>query len=331
MTTMKAAQITEFSDDMYAFTLADLPVPSPPPGFVVVKVAAAAANPVDCKVLGGHVKEAWNCPLPWVAGYDFSGTVAETGDGVDGFGVGDEVFAVNWGTHHHGAATDEEPAGGGFAEYISLPATKLSNKPAGVTHRDAAAIALVGTTAWQSLDLLGAGSDTTVVILGGSGAVGAAAVQLAKLRGATVITTCSPRTLEFVATLGADRIIDYTTTKWFEDPDLVRTGVDAVFDTVGEEDTFANAKAVLSDTGSFLSIASFEAGVDPAAHAPLAYAARYCLVNDPAVQDELATLIEQGKLSLPVEEFPFTHDGIGSLLEKQQSGKSIGKNVVMVS
>ena len=298
----------------------------------MVKVVAAAANPVEGKVMGGHVKEAWNCPLPWVLGYDFSGTVSEVGDGVTGIAVGDEVFAVNWGRNDHGAGSDDEPIGGAFAEYISIPARKLSKKPPGVSHQQAAALALVGTTAKQSLDLIGCGPGKTVLILGGSGAVGAVAVQLAKLRDATVITTCSPRTVDFVATLGADRIIDYTADQWFEDHDLVATRIDAILDTVGEDGTFAASRAVLKDTGAFLSIASFEAGVDPTAHAPLSYAARYCLINSPSDQDELAALVEQGKLDVPIdEEFPFTHEGITELIEKQQSGKSMGKNVLNVS
>jgi NADPH:quinone reductase-like Zn-dependent oxidoreductase len=332
MTTMKATQLTEFSDDPAAYLFHDVERPTAAPGFVVVKVAAAAANPVDWKVTGGYVKEAWNCPLPMIPGYDFSGTVAEVGSGVESFAVGEDVFGVNWGVNDHGTGTPEDPIGGAFAEYIAIPARKLSKKPAGVSHEQAAAVALVGTTAAQSLDLLGCTQGTKIVILGGSGAVGAIAVQLAKLRGAAVTTTCSPRTLEFVATLGADRIIDYTVETWFEDAALAADKVDAVLDTVGTEGTFPGARGVLKETGAFLSIASFEAGVEPDAHAPLTYAARYCLINDPSTQDELVTLLEQGKLKVTVEdEFPFTHAGITALFEKQKAGKSVGKNVVRMS
>ena len=81
-----------------------------------------------------------------------------------------------------------------------------------------------------------------------------------------------------------------------------------------------------------MSIANFEVGFDPNAHAPFSFAAYYCLANDPIVQDELAGLLEQGKLKLPVEDvFPFTHEGITDLLQKQVGGKSIGKNVLAVS
>ena len=334
MATMKAARFTEFSSDFSTLKLVVVPRPIAAPGFVIVKIVAAAANPVDCTVVAGYLEGTWNTPFPFVAGYDFSGTVAEVGDGVEGFAEGDDVFAVNWGTDHrgHGAGTAQEPVGGAFAEYIAIPASKLSKKPAAVSHEQAAAIALVGTTARQALATIGTTPRTTVVILGGSGAVGIVAIQLAKLQGATVITTCSPHTAEFVSTLGADRVIDYTTGPWFEDPELRLTTVDAVFETAGADGTFAGARAVLRQTGAYVSIANTEVGFDPNAHAPLSFASHFGLANDPNVQDELATLLEQGKLTLPIEDqFPFTREGLIALLEKQQRGRSIGKNVVRIA
>ena len=328
---MKAAQITEFSSDPSAQSIVDIPQPVARPGFVVVKVVAAASNPIDVKVMSGYLEGAWATPLPWVIGYDFSGTVFEVGERVDGFSAGDDVFAVNWGTDHrgHGAGTEEEPVGGAFAEFICIASTKLSKKPAGVAHEHAAAVALVGTTATQALDVIGSGPDKTVVVLGGSSAVGIVAIQLAKLQGATVVTTCSPRTVEFVSTLGADRIIDYTKAQWFEDPELASSRVDAVFDTVGDDGTFAGARTVLAEAGSFVSIANAEVGFDPSAHAPLAFASHYGLANSPTVQDELVALIAQGDLTLPIEDrFDFTMEGVAALLSKQQSGKSVGKNVL---
>jgi NADPH2:quinone reductase len=334
MTSMKSAQIAEFRADLMAVELQVAPWPVAVAGTVVVKVVAAAANPVDCAVLAGYLEGTWNTPLPFVVGYDFSGTVVEVGAGVDGFVAGDDVFAVNWGTDHrgHGAGTDGEPVGGAFAEFISISATKLSKKPAGVSHEQAAAVALVGTTAMQALQRIGASSNKTVMVLGGSGAVGIVAVQLAKLQGATVIATCSPRTASFVETLGADRVIDYTTGPWFEDPELLSAKVDAVFDTVGVDGTFAGSKAILRDAGSFLSIANMEVGFDPNAHAPLSFASHFGLANDSKIQDEMASLLEDGKLRLPIDaEFPFTREGVTALLRKQQGGKSIGKNILKIA
>ena len=151
-------------------------------------------------------------------------------------------------------------------------------------------------------------------------------------RGATVVTTCSPRTFEFVSTLGADRIIDYTKAHWYEDAELASSKVDAVFDTVGTDGTFAGAKAVLNEGGSFVSIANTEAGFNPTAHSRLAFARHYGLTNDPGVQNELADLLAQGDLTLPIEDiFDFTTKGVTALLQKQQSGKSVGKNVLEIA
>lgn len=107
-------------------------------------------------------------------------------------------------------------------------------------------------------------------------------------------------------------------------------GFDAVFDTVGEKDGFARAKRILKADGSFVSIANFDAGFDPSAHAPLKYAAWYCLKNNAADQDELMALMADGRLQLPVEEcFGFSKDGIRDAFAKQASGKSKGKNVIV--
>ena len=323
--TMKAALLRAFTDDLSAFELAELPRPAAAPGFAVVEVVAAAANPVDCIVMAGMLDGVWSCPLPMILGYDLSGVVVELGEGVEGLAVGDEVFAVNWGQRNHGPGTEAEPIGGAF------PASKLSAKPAGLGHAQAAAVALVGTTAWQGLDVLGVGAGTTVVVLGGSGAVGMLAVQLAKLRGAEVITTCSPRTRAFVEGLGADRIIDYTAGPWFEDAALRGLEIDAVFDAAGAAGTFTGARERIRPGGSFISIANVEVGFDPHAHAPLAYASYFCLTNDPRVQDELARLLVSGRLKLPIEaEFGFDHDGIAAMLRRQQGRGSVGKNVLVV-
>ena len=179
-----------------------------------------------------------------------------------------QVFGVNWGkgSHHEGS----HPIAGAFAEYIVVPAARVSKMP-NISYNQAAAISLVGLTASQSLDVLDIGQTSKrVLILGGAGAVGMVAVGLAKLRGAWVATTCSDRTIEEVKKLGADKIINYREKKWWEDEEL--KNIDAIFDTVGEDDTFKHAQTILKKDGYFTSIASFEVGVDPAAHAPLKFA-----------------------------------------------------------
>merc|ERR1712227_488184 len=215
---------------------------------------------------------------------------------------------------------------GGLAQYAVLPASKLSKKPDGISHEQAAAVALVGSTAHQALDNLGVTKGSKVLILGGAGAVGTVACQLAKLRGAWVATTCSPRTKDYViAKSNPDLIVDYTSQKWDEDvPEL--KGIDAVFEA-GADDGFERAKKIVKEGGSFAAIATFDAGFVPTAHQP----AFTCLKNDAKQQDELAQLMADKKLTLGVEEtFPFTSEGVQASFAKQKGGKSKGKNVIVL-
>jgi hypothetical protein len=308
---------------------------------VLVKIHVASINPIDDKVAKGYLAGAgWDTPFPFTAGYDFAGVVEAVGPVEAGAGVeaqaeaealapGDRVFAVNWGAFNHNVTG--HAIGGAFAEYMAIAATSVSRVPEGVALEQAAAVALVGTTAAQSLDAVGVAAGSRVLILGGSSAVGAIAIQLAKSRGAHVITTASTRTLDYVAQFGADSIIDYTAGKWEEDP-LVG-GVDVVFATVGETEGFSKAKkeGVLKADGAFISIASFDAGLDPSAHPPLRFASFFCLSNNKGVQDALAGAIAAGQLVVPIEEeFPFTSEGVSSLFAKQEAGKSKGKNILRI-
>merc|ERR1719313_1002715 len=246
--------------------------------------------------------------FPFTPGYDISGVVDAVGDDVSDFQQGDAVFAVNWGEHKH----DDESklTAGGLAQYVVLPASKLSKKPEGISHEQAAAVALVGSTAHQALDNLGVTKGSKVLILGGAGAVGTVACQLAKLRGAWVATTCSPRTKDYViAKSNPDLIVDYTSQKWDEDVPQLK-GIDAVF----------------------VAVATFDAGFVPTAHQPaFTWAAFMCLKNDPKQQDELVQLMADKKLTLDVEEtFPFTSEGVQAAFAKQKGGKSKGKNVIVL-
>lgn len=326
---MQAAQYSDNSSDLSTLRIVEAPKPVPRAGEALVKVKAAAVNPIDSKVMQGHLKGAgWAMPLPFTMGYDFAGTIEAVGEGVEGFASGEDVFAVNWGAHKHDA--EGEPVGGAFAEFISIPVKKLSKKPAGLSFELAAAVALVGTTAHQILfDCARVESGSKVLILGGSSAVGSIAIQLAKARGAWVATTCSSRTLDYTSQFGADKVINYREHKWEEDESL--RDLDAVIDTVGEEGGFGKAQSngVMKSTGSFVSIASFDAGFDPSAHAPLKFAAFYCLANSPSVQDELAKMLISGSLKLNIDkEFDFTEEGVRESIKYQNSGASCGKNVL---
>ena len=225
------------------------------------------------------------------------------------------------------------PLGGAFAEYITIPTSTLSKKPAGITHQQAAAVALVGSTAYECLfDCLKIQKDSKILILGGPTAVGSIAIQLAKNAGAWVATTSSPRNMDYVKSLGPDLIINYREEDWSKHDELV--GIDAVFDAVGESEAFAKISAedskVVKQGGSFVSIASFDAGFDPKAHKPrFDFASFFCLYNSSKVQDKLAADIVDSKLKISIDkEFAFSKEGAVEMMKYIESGKGRGKNVM---
>lgn len=218
----------------------DLPDPMAGPGEIVVDVHAASVNAADWKVRAGigydHVKT-----FPYVLGRDFSGVVSTVGKGVGDLRVGDPVFGVC-------EATKE----GAYAEKVAIKGDIVAKKPEGISHVDAAALALIGLTALVSVeDALQLRRGETILIQGGAGGVAGFAIQLAKHIGARVITTASATNHDYVRALGADQIIDYNT----QDFTKVASGCDAAFDTVGG-DVEQRSFAVLKPGGRAAFIAS---------------------------------------------------------------------------
>jgi len=328
-TTMSAAQYTANGDNIAELVnFVEVLVPQVKPGQVLIKVEYASANNVDLMVMRGDLKGAgFAMPFPFTLGYDVAGKIVAD---AEGFKEGQRVFAVNWGQGKHDNGGD--PIGGAFAEYAVIPASKLTPIPDGLGSRDAAAVAMVGTTAYQIvIDCAKVTNGSKVLVLGGATAVGGLAVQLAKLRGASfVATTASTRNMEYVETLGADEVINYKQKDWTLDPML--KDLDAVIDTAGEQDVFAKAKGVLKKDGSFVSIANIDAGFDPSAHPPLSFAAYVAFSQNPQIQEKLAELLTRKSLKLKIDqEFPFTRAGIIAMLEKTKSRKSVGKNLLKVA
>jgi NADPH:quinone reductase-like Zn-dependent oxidoreductase len=186
-----------------------------------VAVKAAAINPVDHKIRSGAQRALIWLKLPYTLGMDVSGVVTEVGSRVTDFQVGDEVIS-----------SPSHRRMGCYAEEVVLSADECAKKPASVDHVHAAALPLVGLTAWDAL--VGSArlrEGEKVLIQAGSGGVGSTAIQLAKHLGATVYTTCSARNAELVRELGADRVIDYNEER-YED---VAAGCDVILESMGAE------------------------------------------------------------------------------------------------
>lgn len=219
--------------------LGEAPDPKAKPGEIVVDIVAASVNGADPKVRDGKAAQLQH--FPYILGRDFSGVVSSLGEGVTDFRVGDEVFAV--------CDTGQE---GAYAEKIAIKAAIVAKKPAGLSHVDAAAMALTGLTALCTVeDTLKLKAGETILIQGGAGGVAAFAIELAKHIGARVITTASAANHDYLRKLGADQIIDYNAV----DFTTVVKDCDAVFDTVGG-DVAKRSFAVLKPGGRAAFIAS---------------------------------------------------------------------------
>uniref|UniRef100_A0A2N9H6N3 Enoyl reductase (ER) domain-containing protein n=1 Tax=Fagus sylvatica TaxID=28930 RepID=A0A2N9H6N3_FAGSY len=198
---------------------------------VLIKVVAAALNPVDSKRMLGFFK-ATDSPLPTVPGYDIAGVVVKVGSHVKKFKEGDEVYGdINE------KAIDHPKTIGSLAEYTAVEEKVLALKPNNLSFVEAASLPLAIETAYGALERIGFSADKSILVLGGAGGVGTLVIQLAKhVFGASkVAATSSTGKLELLKSLGADLAIDYTKENFEDLPEKF----DFVYDTVGQ-----SAKAV---------------------------------------------------------------------------------------
>ena len=198
---MKAVRFHEFgAPDVLRYEDVELPVPAA--GQVRVRVAGTTFNGVDGNIRAGFMQGPIPVALPHTPGIDVAGTVDALGDGVIGLEVGQAVIGFL-------PMVDD----GASAEYVLAPADVLAAAPTGIPLADAAALPVVGLTAWQALfDHAGLTAGQRVLVNGAGGAVGGHAVQLAKRAGAHVVATAGPRSSERVTALGADEVVDHTST-----------------------------------------------------------------------------------------------------------------------
>jgi NADPH:quinone reductase-like Zn-dependent oxidoreductase len=297
--------------------IADAPRPEPLPTEVLVRVHAAGVNPVDWKTRGGGgVAGVLGAP-PFILGWDVSGVVERTGFGVTTLKPGDEVYGMPWFPR----------AAGGYAEYVTAPARQFARKPATVGHEEAAAVPLAALTAWQALvDTAHVASGQRVLIHAAAGGVGHFAVQFARHLGAYVIGTASAGRHDWLAGLGADELVDYTTDRFEE----VVKDVDVVIDLVGDghDDTTTRSLSVLRPGGLLVAIPS---GISPdllhAAHARGLRASAFLVEPDGPALTRIGELIDAGDVLVEVEEV-FPLEQAGSAHARGETGRTRGKLVL---
>jgi NADPH:quinone reductase-like Zn-dependent oxidoreductase len=281
-----------------------VPEPHPGPGQVRVAVRAVGVNPVDWKMRSGML----GGELPQPTGREAAGVVDEVGEGVEDVALGDRVFGFAAG-------------GAGAAELALL--TDYAPIPSSLDFAGAAALPVAVETATRTLDVLGVGQDTTLLVNGAAGAVGSAAVQLARIRGARVIGTASPNNHEYLRSLGAepttygDGLVDRVR-------ELAPGGVDAALDAAGG----GALPALVELAGSpqrAVTIADFvgaqETGVQFSGGMGTGRAIH-------ALAD-IGPHIDSGRFSLPVAQ-TFPLERIGDAHAVSQDGHVRGKLVLLV-
>ncbi|MFC9996531.1 NADP-dependent oxidoreductase [Nocardia sp. NPDC127526] len=221
---MRAIAFGDFGENPF---LAELSVPEPGPGEVLVRIEHSSINGFDLGVLGGYLKGVYEYEFPVVPGKDFAGTVAALGAEATGFAVGDAVFGV---------IMRPTLGQGGWAEYVCVPADYgIAAVPAGLDAATAGALGLAGTAAHDAIAAVAPAPGETILVSGATGGVGAVAIQLAAARGATVIATARPGAeAEFVLGLGATHVVDHTAAVADQVRALVPEGVHAAVHLAGD-------------------------------------------------------------------------------------------------
>ena len=310
---MNAVRIHEFGEPEVLIYEA-VPKPVPMGDEVLIRVHAAGINPVDCKTRRGEGL-AWRYPNPFplILGWDVSGVIEEIGTTVTDFNIGDEVYGM----------VSFPEIGAAYAEYVTASPHDIALKPASVDHVQAAALPLVGLTAWQALfDNGDLSAWQRVLIHAAAGGVGHIAVQLAKWKGSTVLGTASPRNEAFLGSLGVDQFINYQDADFLQDV----SEVDVVLDPISGE-TRDQSWVVIKPNGILVSIVG-----EPSAEKALEHAVRGArmLVRPNAAQlREMAQLVDNGQLSVKIDQvLPLQQAAQAHRLS--QAGHTQGKLVLQV-
>jgi NADPH2:quinone reductase len=244
---MKAIQIHQ-TGGPEVLTLAEIPIPTPGPGQVLIKIAATGVNFIEIYFREGRYK----APLPLIPGMEAAGTVGQIGDGVDGFAVGDPVASTG--------------VIGSYAEYALVPASQLVRVPSGLDLKQAAAAILQGMTAhYLSHSTYPLKAGDTALIHAAAGGTGQLLVQMAHAIGARVIATVStPAKAELAKSAGADEVILYTESDFEAESRRLTEGrgVDVVYDSVGKT-TFEKSLNCLRPRGTMVLFGGSSGAVPP--------------------------------------------------------------------
>jgi len=306
-TTQKGWTYSEYGSREVLKFAEDIPVPEVKADEVLVKVHAAALNPVDFKRRSGKFPD--DSELPHVPGYDVAGVVVKVGSDVTKFKEGDEVYAD----------VSEHPLKnprrfGSLSQYTAVEEKVLAIKPAALSFAEAASLPLAILTAQEAFDRAGLKEGQTVFINGGAGGVGSLAIQLAKnVYGAShVATTTSTGKVELVQSLGADKVIDYKNAKFEE----LSEKFDVILDTVGE---CSKCVKILKEGGKLFALTG---ALEPPGE-------RFVVASNGESLAKLNPALESGKVKAVIDpKGPFEFSKVVEAFEYIETGRASWKVVV---
>jgi NADPH:quinone reductase-like Zn-dependent oxidoreductase len=234
---MRAVVYDNFGDAS-VLAVRDLPAPQPGRGEVQVRVTLASLNPVDFKLRSGILRLLGRPRRPAITGKDFAGVITALGADVQGYSVGQRVFG----------SVDPMGGQGSCAQSVALATDLIAATPDALSDEVAASLPVAAGSALQCLtDVAGLGKDQSILITGASGAVGSAAVQIARSIGAHVTGVCSTANIDYVRSIGAERVIDYRTDNWAE----LDQQFDVILDAAAAA-SFSIARPRLLPTGIYI-------------------------------------------------------------------------------
>ncbi len=328
---MKAMTIRDFGGPE-AFELSELPKPEVKPGHVLVQVAATSVNTIDMMIRQMGKDLPFAPALPAVLGMDFAGTVVAIGDGVTEYAVGDEVY---------GCAGGLGELQGTLAEYMLADARLIARKPKNLSMREAAALPLVGITAFEALTRAGTAKGQRVLVHGGAGGVGHIAVQLARHFGADVYATGgADEQLSMIEKLGAaginyktESVTDYVAKH------TDGAGFDVIFDTVGGANLINSFDAAALNGQIATTVSLLELDLSMAHFKGLSLHVVFMLI--PMIHDharaahgrilrDIAAIVEAGNLRPVLDKQSFTLTEAGKAHERLASGQVMGTVVIEI-
>ncbi len=326
---MKAMLLKEYGEKS-KFEPAQVKKPFVKENQVLVKISASSVNTVDTMIRNMGEDLPFSPDTPAILGMDFAGTIEEIGKDVTGFTVGDEVY---------GCAGGLADLQGTLAEYIAADERLIARKPKNLTMREAAALPLVGITAYEGLIRANVQMGQKVLVHGGAGGVGHVAVQLAKHFGANVFSTgAGERKKEIIESYGAT-FIDYKkeAVQDYVNKHTNDVGFDVVYDTVGGKNLLNSFEAAALNGHVSTTVSLLELDLSPVHFKGLSLHVVFMLIQmlhdfqrekHGEILNELTNIIETGALKPLLDEEEFVLENVGGAYARLESGKALGKVVV---